>query len=257
MVKHRFENRFIAFVDILGFSDLIERMSREDRLFKTVRDALGSVDKQARIFKRYRSDVEGKLFKDGSSSVSSSDLQMTAFSDCYVLSEVEKAWHVVAAVQALGSQFLAEGILTRGAVVQGQAYHKDRVLFGSGIIEAYELESKVAVYPRILVSGDVRQAVWDYHTQRWKGQLLKRDVDGCWFVNLLVPSLSKWKALSNAPSGNDSHAHLTTVRKSLISAWKRVQGDTRRMSKVWWLIHRFNRLAEKERLEPIERRVHQ
>lgn len=84
--------------------------------------------------------------------IPTSNLQMTAFSDCYVLSEVAPAWHVLAAVQALGSRFLAEGILTRGAVVQGSAYHNGRVLFGPGIVDAYKLESEVAKYPRILVT---------------------------------------------------------------------------------------------------------
>jgi hypothetical protein len=84
---------------------------------------------------------------------------MTAFSDCYVLSEVFPAWHVVAAVQALGSRLLAEGILTRGGVVQGGAYHNGRVLFGPGIVEAYNLEREVAKYPRIVVSEEVRGQV--------------------------------------------------------------------------------------------------
>ena len=40
MGKRRFQQRFIAFVDVLGFSGIVKRMSREDRLFTTVRDAL-------------------------------------------------------------------------------------------------------------------------------------------------------------------------------------------------------------------------
>ena len=69
------------------------------------------------------------------------NLQMTAFSDCYVLSEVSPAWHVLAAVQALGARFLKEGILTRGGVVHGKAYHNGRVLFGPGIVDAYSLNA--------------------------------------------------------------------------------------------------------------------
>src|SRR5580698_11008935 len=106
MSKHRFEQRCIAFVDILGFRNIVERMSREDRLFTTVRDALKGLDRQSRDFQHYRRERrkkreetvrQGRVPLD----VSHSNLQMTAFSDCYVLSEVSPAWHVLAAVQAL------------------------------------------------------------------------------------------------------------------------------------------------------------
>jgi hypothetical protein len=256
MSKSCFQHRVIAFVDILGFSNIVERMSSEDRLFKVVRDALKGLDRQSRDFQRYRRELNDKreatLKKGVAPLTGDSNLQMTAFSDCYVLSEVSPAWHVLAAVQALGSRFLAEGILTRGAVVQGKAYHSGRVLFGPGIVEAYRLESEVAKYPRILVTESVRRAVRRYHEGLWKGHLLKRDVDGCWYVNLLVPSLSSWAPISDLATQQDIRAHLKKVRQSLAQAWERAQGNAGHMSKVWWLIHSFNKAAEKEDLDQIE-----
>lgn len=256
MSERRFQQRFIAFVDILGFSGIVERMSSDDDLYDAFRDALKHLDKQSRHFQRYRLEHREKrnaiLRKGGVPLLGKTDFQMTAFSDCYVLSEVSSAWHVLAAVQALGSRFLAEGILTRGAVVQGEAYHHRRVLFGRGIVDAYKLESEVAKYPRILVTEDVRQEVWSYHEGLWKGRLLQRDVDGCWFVNLLVPSLSSWAPLS-VPTDQNTHAHLKRVRQSLRKAWQRAQGDAGHMSKVWWLIHRFNKAAPKEGVDRLER----
>jgi hypothetical protein len=256
MSRRRFQQRFIAFVDILGFSSIVKRMSREDRLFTTVRDALKGLDRQARDFQHYRRERNEKreaALRTGAVPIAgNSNLQMTAFSDCYVLSEVFPAWHVLAAVQALGTRFLEEGILTRGAVVHGDAYHSGRVLFGPGIVEAYTLESDVAKYPRILVSEPVRRAVWDYHKGLWKGHLLKRDVDGCWFVNLLVPSLSSWAPLSDLATQKDLRAHLRRVRNSLAGAWKQARGNAGHMSKVWWLIHGFNDVAEQEGLDKIQ-----
>ena len=173
MAKRPFQERFIAFVDVLGFSGIVRRMSREDRLFTTVRDALKDVDRQSQYFGEYRREQRTKrevnLRKGRSAALADSNLQMTAFSDCCVLSEIFPAWHVLAAVQALGTRFLAEGILTRGGVVHGEAYHNGRVLFGPGIVDAYALESEVAKYPRILVTESVRRAVWKYHNGRWRG----------------------------------------------------------------------------------------
>lgn len=261
MSKHRFQQRFIAFVDILGFANIIARMSSEDRLFTTVRDALKGLDRQSKGFQRYRrehKEMRAKAEKKGIVPIPGhrhTNLQMTAFSDCYVLSEVAPAWHVLAAVQALASRFLAQGILTRGGVVREKAYHNGRILFGPGIVEAYKLESEVAKYPRILVTEAVRNEVWQYHMGTWKGRLLERDVDGCWFVNLLVPSLSSWKPLSDSETQEDLRAHLKKVRRSLADGWVQAQGDAGHMSKVGWLIHRFNDVAARAELDPIEQNV--
>lgn len=247
MSKSQFKKRFIAFVDILGFANIVGRMPHDQRLFTTMRDALKDLDRQARLVQRYRREHRARrkdrLRKGVASLGPDTNLQMTAFSDCYVLSEVFPAWHVIAAVQALGSRFLTEGILTRGSVVVGKAYHNGRVLFGPGIIEAYNLEQEVAKYPRILVSEDVRKEVWGYHQGVWEGHLLKQDVDGCWFVNLLTPSLSSWGVLAKSSRKYDLEEHLNKVRSALKGEWQRVQGDAAHMSKVWWLIHQFNEAA--------------
>ena len=240
MSKKLFQQRFIAFVDILGFKNLVARMSEDEHLFRSVRDALKHLDTQSRNFRAYRKRPRNNAI---ASLTPKTDLQMTAFSDCYVLSEVFPAWHVVAAVQALGSRFLAEGILTRGAVVEGPAYHNGPVVFGPGVVDAYEVESGMAFYPRIIVSENVRKAVWGYHEGLWKGELLKQDQDGWWFINLLVPSLSSWGALSNHHAPQDIRSHLKQVRISLIAAQKRAGENPSHAAKVTWLINRYNEMA--------------
>jgi hypothetical protein len=256
----KFQNRYVAFVDILGFSDIVERMSTNGRLFNTIRDALGILDKQSLHFQEYRKQnrKKVKIFQQkGFLSLSSlSDLQMTAFSDSYIISEVAPAWHVLAAVHALASRFLAEGILTRGGIVRGEAYHHRRVVFGPAVIQAYNLESKVAKYPRILVDDSVRKKVWGYHMGNiWNGQLLKRDRDGCWYINLLSPSNSAWKPLSSIPTAENERIHLRAVRKSLVRSWSRAQASRNpsHMSNVWWMIHQFNKRATSQGLKRIER----
>jgi len=220
-------------------------MQRDERRFKSVRDALKDLDAQSRNFRAYR---RRKRNKTVASLAPKTNLQMTAFSDCYVLSETSPAWHVVAAVQALGSRFLRYGILTRGSVVVGPAYHNGRVLFGPGIVDAYELESRMAFYPRILVSEDVRNAVWGYHEGSWQGQLLKRDHDGWWFINLLVPCSSSWTLLSDPRAPKDIRSHLEQVRRALLVAQKVAQDNPSHAAKVTWLVHQYNEVAPQHNL---------
>lgn len=248
-----FENRYLAFVDILGFRSVVERMPKESRLFFTIRDALKSLDRQAMQFQKYRSarnSKRRKLLRSGRVPLFwDTDLQMTAFSDCYVISETSPAWHVLAAVQALGAHLLAEGVLTRGAVVQGKVYHRGRVLFGPAVIEAYELEKEVAKYPRILVTDAVREATWGYHQGVCRSRLFRQDVDGCWFVNVLAPPLSRWGALTPAASHKDLQEFLRQVRHSLKGHVEQSERNLAHRSKVSWLVHQFNAVAKKEGLQ--------
>jgi hypothetical protein len=245
--KPPFDNRVVGFIDILGFKDVVKRMDEEPRFFATIRNALKGLDKQALLLQKYRLEGDKKRQSTQQRGIASLlpiiTLHMTAFSDCYVLSENFPALFILPTIQTLASRLLEEGILTRGAVVQGRAYHRGRVLFGPAIIEAHELESKVAHYPRILVTDEVLQAVGDYHTAMYRGQLLKPDVDGCWFVNLLVPPVSKWKALAEGATKQDSHSYLETIRKSLVDLLRYAQGmdekiseRKRKISKIQWLI---------------------
>jgi len=138
MTHSPFHRRYIAFVDILGFENIVERMKADPRLFDTVRDALKMVDAQAQEFREYRrikQDKDEKTQHGGRVSLDlDSDLQMTAFSDCYLLSESHQAWHVLAAVQALGSHFLAEGILMRGSVLRGGPITTGRYSSGQALL---------------------------------------------------------------------------------------------------------------------------
>lgn len=48
-------------------------------------------------------------------------------------------------------QLLRKGILTRGGISKGKTIHANDILYGEGMLKAYHIESKVAVYPRIVL----------------------------------------------------------------------------------------------------------
>ena len=251
-----FEQRFVGFVDILGFRSIVARMLDDPQVFRTIRDALKTVARQATYFRKYRTDFNAarraRMRRGGVSFVGDMKLQMTAFSDCYIVSDTRPAWHVLAAVQALGSRLLEEQILTRGGVVVGPAYHKAQVVFGPAVIEAYKLESEVAKYPRILVSEEVREATWGYHNGLCRGRLFRRDMDGCWFVNVLSPPLSDWEALSVPRAESDSRKHLRKLRGKLVSLLKHANRDADHRAKVHWLVSQFNISAREAGCDEID-----
>ncbi len=52
-------------------------------------------------------------------------------------------------------RLIYRGILCRGAITYGKLIHTDEVLFGPALTEAYILETKVALYPRVILHKDI------------------------------------------------------------------------------------------------------
>jgi hypothetical protein len=114
-----FKERFVAFVDILGFKDIVKRMQNDNDLFVTVRDALATIDTQAQRLEAYRQLCNPPMGPGRASLLPRTDVAMTAFSDCYLISEAasddegpSSPWHLIAAVQSLGSNLLANDVPT-------------------------------------------------------------------------------------------------------------------------------------------------
>lgn len=98
--------------------------------------------------------------------------EISAFSDCFVVSyppaRLEKLHRpgemnptenvldqLLFIIGRVAAACLSHGFILRGAITLGDLYHSDGVILGPALDEAYELERKEAVHPRILVSDAV------------------------------------------------------------------------------------------------------
>lgn len=83
------------------------------------------------------------------------------------------------------------GILARGGLTIGKAFVADGFAFGPALVEAYQIESKVASYPRIVLAKKVlpyvKKHVAYFGDPLWSPyeQWLLRDQDGNTFINYL------------------------------------------------------------------------
>lgn len=91
--------------------------------------------------------------------------QFVAFSDLHITvinteSDDDSArglifLQMIRLVHAQWKLFFDHGILVRGGIVVGDAVRSYDRFFGQGIIDAYDVESKQALYPRIVVHSSV------------------------------------------------------------------------------------------------------
>jgi hypothetical protein len=136
-----YSKRYVAFLDILGFSDIVRQSGSSPGQAKQLISILKNIAKANVV---YGSDdlVEEK-----------DDFRAQSFSDCIVLSEnasPKGLFRLLAAVTTLSFDLLSNGIFARGGIAKGDLHHSDTVVFGPAMLEAYRLESTIARYPRIL-----------------------------------------------------------------------------------------------------------
>lgn len=144
----KYERRIVCFIDILGFSNIIKKTSKENTevniSLQNIVEALNFVHNH---FLELSADYEG-LF------------QLSQFSDSIVISSsVRNHSEIIVLfknIKYVQVQLLSEyNILMRGGIVIGDVIHNDSLLLGPAMIDAYMLESKCAMSPRIVIDPKV------------------------------------------------------------------------------------------------------
>ena len=145
-----FKDKFIAFVDILGFSKLVKAAEvgtgmSLDELLKML-EVLGKAEDCMRIKK------QGAIVCPESPYIQRDlDFRLTQISDSVVVScEISPAGVINLLNHCWGAvmQLLTKGIMCRGYITQGSVYHSDKQIIGTGYQEAYRREPSVTAFKR-------------------------------------------------------------------------------------------------------------
>lgn len=152
-----YEERAVCFIDILGFKALVQR-SESDQYY---RDLIGKLVDTA--IDEAKASKAWSLFPGEIPAEQKFGAEVVHFSDCLVLSVSSMdfwglAW-LFDTITAIGEKLIWEGVAIRGGATIGKLYHKEDKIFGPAMVEAYEMESKIAQVPRIIVSERLRDTI--------------------------------------------------------------------------------------------------
>lgn len=132
-----YEKRVVAFVDILGFSTMIEDSKADTTLRRKIKRAMEIIRKAA------ESEYEDK--------------KVSTFSDSAVISYKLKSrsslFYLLMDIIHLQLELGTLGIMIRGGISIDDCYHDGNIIFGPAMNEAYCLESKVAQWPRVVITS--------------------------------------------------------------------------------------------------------
>jgi hypothetical protein len=160
--------RFVAFLDLLGFSNLVEAAEQGGAQLTRLQDVLGSFSKTL-------------------SNNPSTDSRFSYFSDCIVITSdasPQALLDLFQSIHTLTANLLQEDVFVRGAITRGWAFHDERYVYGTAVSRAVRLEEKVAVYLRTLLSPEV----YEYAKATGSDFLhwIERDEDGHHFIHYLL-----------------------------------------------------------------------
>jgi hypothetical protein len=234
-----YKDRYCAFVDILGFRQLIDRLNKDNSQFDALRNLL----------MRVHSAHHG-----GSIEKSDSDFRAQSISDAVAISTTptqKGLAEIFRALQSLAVDLLVEGYFVRGAVVRASLYHDDRMVFGSALIQAYSFESEVAKYPRIIVAREVREDMVRFAAKSKnlnsfpKIDCLRQSSDGPMYLDVLQPVVSLFKKKEHpfedlSPEEKTNHRRYLGIRDKIQERFEESMDTPRHFEKVRWFARYWN-----------------
>lgn len=213
-----YAERIVAFIDILGFSVLVRQIGEEPSLHVKLHHALTQI-------KQYKhNSLRGNTAQ--------SELEVSVFSDSIVISGAfENINGIIWSVIHLQCQLLVLGILIRGGISSGRTFHADDILYGEGMLDAYFLESKAAIYPRIVLAPHLVNKMEPVY----RAVFLSQDIDGLWFINPFSMGLLSGDVEALLEDGYDPHEESLKSLGSTIDHELSQLSDVSHLAKWQWL----------------------
>jgi len=236
---HEYRERYCAFVDVLGFSELISKIGTS----RTARDR----DANWRIVHKLLHTVyTSPRYHDDPYNLP--ELRATSISDAVAISAAIDPHALLTLLDTLerfSLDLLKEGYFVHGALVRGDLYHDDQMVFGEALIRAYRLESQVARYPRIVIERRIIDDITEYSKDPTKvifSGRVTQATDGPWYLHVL----RQMGIIVNGTARLTSDRHFDPALYIGIQNWLQARldsaaDDPHRFEKVQWFAAYWNR----------------
>ena len=183
-----YEDRIVAFVDVLGFKDLVDSSKDDVKALRNITSALSTLYEWI-----WKWEADG----------GDSSFAFTQFSDSVVLSalaDTQDSFEMLLQLM-LGIVDIAYSncIIVRGGIARGKLIHDNEMVVGPAMVDAYFLESQIAKYPRIVISEELKTE-FEVNLQEYVdsqpnlteipsfNKIFKQDdVDGLWYMDYIDP----------------------------------------------------------------------
>lgn len=237
--KPVYAERYCAFVDILGFRQLIHQIDSSGASFEALHSLLARV---------HNANSGAAL------DVEDTDFRAQSISDAVAISTKPTAsglGEIFGSLVRLSLDLLVEGYFIRGAIVKAPLYHDGKMVIGKALVEAYYYESEVARFPRIVVTRQVKNDFIGIGKKLKAGapypriENLRPSADGPMYLDVLEPVLAlmrkdahPYKQLDNAEA--DDLKRFKRIRDKIQERYEETMDAPRQFEKVRWFAQYWN-----------------
>jgi hypothetical protein len=156
-----FQDRAVAFVDVLGFREKLNEFEKDIKP-KSGEDGEFLVSELVNEFIDTVKNVTDLL--------DSGNFQYYLFSDniCITVDYIENPDLLISllyAVNELFYSFAQKGYFLRGGIDVGKFVDEKQIALGMPLASAYTMESKFAIYPRVLISENLYKVIKDNYEE--------------------------------------------------------------------------------------------
>lgn len=230
----KYNHSIVSFFDILGFRNIVEDNSAE------------TIYKILEIFKNQSKHDEelASLF----------EMKFTNFSDCVVRSvdfigneaeyPIEIFFSELIDLVHIQCSLIYENILIRGAISIDEIFHNNNVIFGPGLIESYTLENKCAKYPRIVITKNLIDTIFEVFGEISSKRDLQSDIN--YIMSLLrgenenLYFIDYLKVINNEVDDHTDYVNFLSHHKNLIINNYSSETKSKIKEKYIWLAEYHN-----------------
>ena len=224
----KYEEKYVAFLDVLGFSSFVKKENN----IEIVSQLFDFINKLCYFF-----NSSPELL-----------IQASFFSDSIVFISEKLGTLLIAISLAEGYVSNEMGLLFRGGISWGKTYMSNNMIFGPGLIDAYEIQKK-AIYSRIIIHDSVKEDLSECLDAY-------SDIDGYRCVNPFSVCMHNQTSFGSEgasyPDGDPEQVILSIFseeRKKLIDKILQYYGNPV-VEKYFWRIRPFNYTCQKLSDEP-------
>ena len=206
--NYKTSNHIIAYLDILGAKQMICNDSNFNFLNLLNMFMEDAIEESGGGIFKHKEEIYIKIFSDNillAIELKENDEQRD--------DKITLLFNIVANIY---NEILRYGYLMRGAIVEGDFFHNDIIVYGKALVEAVNLEEKKAIYPRILVQKELSKSLQHY---------LLQDRDGFYILNIF--QLSEY------------FDHLS-FKLELLKILEQYKDKDHIKAKIMWMIKYFN-----------------
>lgn len=180
--SHRYDimpqKYIIGYIDLLGIKNKIKSENQCD-ILQTMHIVHSSITEALKEYKSISGPIKIKIFSDNI-------LFALQYNNNTIMPDLLYMINVLMLIQSLLLRDRFHYFLLRGCICIGDLYIDDVFTCGSGLIDAYEIEDKIADFPRIVIEKTLAENFINFfEINKKENVFVEKDYDGEYYLNYL------------------------------------------------------------------------